>query len=167
MKVVDIANIIYQNLGEPDDISIASVASKVRNMIGDLNLSLNTSFALNYLYDIVDENNIEINNNAIAILQKKYEIFYYSRKSNSLLGAAGVEVKVVQDDGASVTTYDKGALSKGYLEMKKVARAELQDLINGYRRNNYKPLDINGDDTISITANGIYGNYGNYPYERF
>lgn len=148
MKIVDIANEIYQDLGEPSDIGISSISMKVRRFIGDLNLLLNTSFYLNELFEIIDENNNEIDINAVAILKKKYEIYYYGKQSNTYLGAAGTEVRTIQDDGASVTTYDKNSLSKGYLEMKKAAKEELKDLINGYKVKKYTPLHIETDDKI-------------------
>lgn len=149
-KVVDISNEIFQDLSEPSDIGISSISMKVRSFIGELNLLLNTSFSLNSSYEIIDENSDYIDVNAVAILKKLYEIYYYGKNSNSYLGAAGVEVRTISDDQATVTTYDKGNLSRQYIELKKSAKEELQNLVNGYKVKKYAPVHVESDDKFSV-----------------
>jgi hypothetical protein len=46
-KIVDISDELFNELGEPDDISIASVAFWLRTNIGSLNVLLNKSYTIN------------------------------------------------------------------------------------------------------------------------
>lgn len=149
-KVVDISNEIFQDLSEPSDIGISSISMKVRYFIGELNLLLNTSFSLDSSYEIVDENNEYIDVNAAAILKKLYECFYYNKNSNTFLGAAGVEVKEISDDGAKVVSYDHISISKGFSDLKKSAKEELQNLVNGYKVKKYSPVHVESDDKFSV-----------------
>lgn len=160
-KVVDISNEIFQDLSEPSDIGISSISMKVRSFIGELNLLINSSFSLNSSYEIVDENNEYIDVNAVAILKKLYEIYYYGKNSNSFLGAAGIEVKEVSDDNATVISFDKGSLAKTYLDLKKTAKEELQNLVNGYKIKKYAPVHVESDDKIG-TVNNIAVAYKGY-----
>lgn len=148
MKIVDLSNEVFLDLGEPSDISIASIAQKLRFSIGKLNLLLNTDFELSSSYEIVDENGDSIDINAAEILKTIYSIYYYSKKVNDNLGAAGIEVKEVRDDNAVVVVYDKLNISKSWMDLKKQSSLELQNLVNGYKVKKYRPIDVNGDDTI-------------------
>ena len=46
-KIVDVADEVYRELGEPADISIASVAYWLRTNIGKLNVLLNKPYLIN------------------------------------------------------------------------------------------------------------------------
>ena len=61
MKIVDIANEIYRELGEPSTTSIPAIAFWVRSNIGALNNYLNESFTINNSYEIVDPNSADPN----------------------------------------------------------------------------------------------------------
>jgi hypothetical protein len=148
-KIVDLSNETFLSLGEPSDIGIASISMKLRYLIGEVNLLLNTSFSLNSSYDIVDEDGVEIDINAAAILKKLYECFYYNKNANSSLGAAGIEVREVSDDGAKVVNFDRVSISKGFVELRKSAKEELQNLVNGYKVKKYAPAHVTSDDNLS------------------
>ena len=47
MKVVDISDAIYRDLGEPSSISIPAIAFWVRENVGSLNNAINTDFSVN------------------------------------------------------------------------------------------------------------------------
>ena len=53
MKVVDIADDIFRELGEPSSLSIPAITFWVRSNVGRLNNAINTEFA-------VDEESLEI-----------------------------------------------------------------------------------------------------------
>jgi len=83
MKVVDIAQEIYLDLNSPSDLSIAAISFWVRANVGALNSFLFSNFAVNgTTYEIVDadNNNAEIDINAVAILKKMYMIRGFSRQ---------------------------------------------------------------------------------------
>ena len=47
MKVVDIADEVYRELGSPTDLSIPAIAFWLRTNIGSLNNHINTAFVIN------------------------------------------------------------------------------------------------------------------------
>ena len=46
MKIVDIADEIYRELGEPSTISIPAIAFWIRSNVGELNNRINTTFKI-------------------------------------------------------------------------------------------------------------------------
>ena len=46
MKIVDIADEIYRELGEPSSISIPAISFWIRSNVGELNNRINTSFKM-------------------------------------------------------------------------------------------------------------------------
>ena len=82
MKVVDIANEIYLELGSPTTTSLAAVSFWIRSNIGRLNNLINENFSiLQPTYEIINtfsDNTVEeININAAAILKKMYFLHHY------------------------------------------------------------------------------------------
>ena len=103
MKVVDIAQEIYFDLNSPSDLSIAAIAFWVRANVGALNSLLFSNFIVNQTtYEIVDadDNTIEININAVAILKKMYIVHRYAVIIRSKLTATD------SDDVIEVTHND-------------------------------------------------------------
>jgi hypothetical protein len=45
-KIVDVADEIYRELGEPNDLSLSSIAFWLRTNIGDLNILINKKFKI-------------------------------------------------------------------------------------------------------------------------
>ena len=75
--VTSIAQEIYEEMGEPDDFSIAAIAAWVRRNIGGLNNSLNASFS-------IDSTTLEITPNLTDtekyIFKKMYSISFFVLK---------------------------------------------------------------------------------------
>ena len=46
MKIVDIADEIYRELGEPSSLSIPAISFWIRSNVGELNNRLNTAFKI-------------------------------------------------------------------------------------------------------------------------
>ena len=46
MKIVDIADELYRELGEPSSISIPAISFWIRSNVGELNNRLNTTFKI-------------------------------------------------------------------------------------------------------------------------
>ncbi len=66
-KIVDISDELFNELGEPDDISIASVAFWLRTNIGSLNVLLNKDYSINQSTLEIEssDNNFTINEKSI------------------------------------------------------------------------------------------------------
>ena len=83
MKIVDIATEIFEELGQPSSLSIPAVSFWVRNNIGSLNNYINTSFSVRgtdfEVVRTVDNSEVEIDQNAKAVLKKMYIVHYYDQ----------------------------------------------------------------------------------------
>jgi hypothetical protein len=161
MKIVDIADEIYRELGEPSSLSIPAISFWIRSNVGELNNRLNTAFKI---YDhgteayefsgsfkesqyvpqafneatgavgLGDPASVTIEPEEAAILKKMYFVHYYDKQIRSTIGAASTDPVVeVASDGSRVRKINKNELSKTYLALKKEEYMELTDLINAFR----------------------------------
>lgn len=160
MKVVDIAQEIYFDLGEPTDLSIAAISYWIRANIGNLNNTIFANFAINDSYEIV-EDDAEININAVAILKKMYMVHRYAVIIRSKITEVSAnDVVEVQDQDTRVRRIDKNQLIRSISAEKKQEEEELRFLISNYRANRVNPGQVVGDDIVA----GTYPTA--YPYVR-
>jgi hypothetical protein len=163
-KIVDISDEIYRELGEPSDISIASVAYWLRTNIGKLNVLLNKPYLINEttleIYSS-DEAKDPFGINEKTIFKKIYTVYYYERLFRNALGAASTDSVIdISQNGFSARKINKNELAKTYSELKKQADAELKILTDKYEINEIAPLQVAGDDTIQDLSRSVtYSNY--------
>ena len=151
-KIVDISDEIYRELGEPSDISIASVAYWLRTNIGKLNVLLNKPYLINdttlEIYSS-DETKDPFGINEKTIFKKIYTVHYYERLFRNALGAASTDSTIeIDQNGFRAKRVNKNELAKTYSDLKKQSDAELKILIDQYDLNEVTPLQVAGDDTI-------------------
>ena len=161
MKVVDIAQEIFMDLGEPSDLSIAALSYWIRANVGKLNSIIFENFALNQDFEIVDtsSDDTEINIDAVAILKKMYLVHRYSVIIRSkLTDLDSDDVIEVQDQDSKVKRVDENQLIKTISAEKKQEEDELRYLINSYRTKSFDPKQMVGDDIVA----GRYPQH--YPY---
>lgn len=152
MKVVDCASEIFSEIGSPSDISIAAIAYWVRANIGHLNNLLFSNFAIDSNYEIVDtdDDDAEIDINAVSVLKKLYMVHRYAVTIRSKITAAGTdEIIEIQDQDTKVKKIDKNQLIKTISQEKKEEEASLKYLINAYRAKKSAPIHVIGDDTVA------------------
>jgi hypothetical protein len=159
VKVVDVADEVYRELGEPSDISIASVAYWLRSNLGKLNVLLNKPFLINdatlEIYS-PDETKDIFGINETAIFKKIYTVYYYERLFRNALGAASTDSTLeISQNGFMARKINKNELAKTYSDLKKQSDAELKLLLDKYEINEVTPLQVAGDDTYEE---------GNRPY---
>jgi len=151
-KIVDISDEIYRELGEPSDLSHASIAFWLRTNIGDLNILINKKFYIveNTLEVGVEENSGDsFGNIEKSIFKMLFSIHYYERLFRNALGAASVDSVVsVTDDGSTVVKINKNELAKNYSQLRKQINEELFLLTKNYNMNEAKPIQVTGDDII-------------------
>jgi len=151
-KIVDIADEIYRELGEPSDLSIASIAFWLRTNIGDLNILINKKFYITndtLEIGIEEGSGDEFNSIEKSIFKMIFSIHYYERLFRNALGAASTDsVLSVTDDGSTVVKVNKNELAKTYAELRRQISDELMVLTKNYNLNEAKPLQVAGDDTI-------------------
>lgn len=144
-KIKDIAAQIYEDLGEPSDMSIASISFWLQTSVGELNIKLNSDFVL-------DEDTLEIGGLGVeeaAIFKKMYDCYFYKKRMRETIGAAGVDQVIeVQSDGAKVRKLDKNQLSKTYLNIQRGCEEDLNRMVKQYKRFVFSPIQNVGDDTL-------------------
>lgn len=162
MKVVDIAQEIYMDLGSPSDLSVAALSYWIRANVGRLNnLIFSNFYVSDASLEILDADNSdsEIDINAAAILKKLYMINRYAVILRSKLSdTSSDDVVEVQDQDTRVRRLDKTQLIRSITTEKKQEEDELRYLINAYRAKKSAPKQIVGDDIVV----GTYPEY--YPY---
>ena len=143
--VTSIAQEIYEEMGEPDDFSIAAIAAWVRRNIGGLNNSLNTSFS-------IDSQTLEITPNLTDaekyIFKKMYSIYFFDIKIKSTGSLAINDYVSIKDDIGSVQKLNKNEVLKSFYNIRQQEYKELKDSIYKYSLNASSPLQVAGDDTF-------------------
>ena len=147
MKVVDIADEIYRELGSPNVLSIPPITFWLRTNIGALNNYINEHYFIDKIsLDIIKsekDSNLEIDEEAKSILKKMYSIHYYDVQIRSTLGAASVDSVIeIQSDDTKVKRINKNELSKTFSNLKRVETEELHRLINAYKLRESVPTQI-------------------------
>ena len=145
-KIVDIADELYREMGEPADLSIASVAYWLRSNIGDLNITINKAYTIN-------ETTLEIDgesfgNTEKSIFKMLFSIHYYERLLRNALGAASTDSTIeIDQNGFRARRINKNELAKTYAQLRKQINDELVELTKNYNLNENRPLQVAGDDT--------------------
>ena len=151
-KIVDVADEIYREMGEPSDISIASIAYWLRTNIGKLNVLLGKPY-------LISDTNLEIYSsdetkdpfgiNEKTIFKKIYTVYYYERLFRNALGAASTDSTIeIDQNGFRAKRVNKNELAKTYSDLKKQSDEALKMLLDKYELNAVTPLQVAGDDTI-------------------
>jgi len=152
MKVVDIADEIFRELGEPGTLSIPVLTFWIRANVGALNNYIHENYFIDSSLEIVKaegDSNVEIEEEEKAILKKMYMIYHYDGLVRSTLGAASLDTVVeIQSDDTRVKKINKNEQSKTYVSMRRLENAELKDLISAYKISKSTPSQVSGDDTI-------------------
>lgn len=151
-KIVDISDEIYRELGEPSDLSLASIAFWLRTNIGDLNILINKKF---YITDntleigILEGSGDAFGNIEKSIFKMIYSIHYYERLFRNALGAASTDSTLeITENGFTARKVNKNELAKTYAQLRKQISDELYVLSKNYNLNEVEPVQIAGDDTI-------------------
>ena len=168
MKVVDIEDEIYRELGNPTDLSISAIAFWVRTNIGELNNLLMASLAVNAstleIEDDCDTPN-EITPEAVSILKKMYNIHHYDLEiKKNLISISTDSIIEVSDQGSSVRKINRNEVSKTLSGLRKQEVDGLTDLVTAYRSRSAEPRQVAGDDTVegefriddTTLRNGLY-----------
>jgi hypothetical protein len=152
MKIVDIADEIYRELGNPTDLSISVISFWVRTNIGELNNLLMANFAVNAstleIEDDCDPVN-EITPEAVSVLKKMYFIHNYDLEiKKNLISISTDSIIEVSDQGSSVRKINRNEVSKTLSGLRKQEVDGLVTLVTAYRSRSAEPRQVAGDDTI-------------------
>ena len=161
MKVVDIAEEIYAELGQPSDLSIPAVTYWVRANVGTLNNRISTSFYVDETtleikqYEKNDATTKDISSEEGAILKKIYMLHFYDGKLRANLTTLGTDtVLSVSDDGSSVTKVNRNEINKVVYQIRRQEALELDNLIASYKSSKSGPVQVAGNDTSEVGSAG-------------
>ena len=144
MKIVDIANEIYMELGELTSLSIPSIAFWLRTNVGNLNARLNTSYDIDSTFELTPDLGLKEKD----IFKKLYMIHHYDAMLRESLGAASTDTWVeISSDGTSVRRVNKIQQSQTYQSAKKIELQELEKLVHSYKVSASAPIQVAGTDT--------------------
>jgi len=147
MKIVDMAQELYFELGQPTDLSVPAISYWLRNNIGILNNKLNKDIVINDATLELDPNLGEAEK---SVYKKIYECYFYDLKVKQTLNSINNDsVLEVTDGGGTVRRINRNETSKIYLDAKKTALTELTMMVGDYNVNDVGPLQIAGDDTVA------------------
>ena len=151
-KIVDISDEIYRELGEPSDLSHASIAFWLRTNIGDLNILINKKYYI--IESTLEIGILEGSGDVFGDLEKSifkmiYSVHYYERLFRNALGAASTDSTIeIDQNGFRAKRVNKNELAKTYSDLRKQIVSELDILTRNYNLNESQPLQVAGDDTI-------------------
>jgi len=147
MKIVDMAQELYFELGQPTDLSVPAISYWLRNNIGILNNKLNKDIVINDTTLELDPNLGEAEK---SIYKKIYECYFFDLKIKQTLNSINNDSLLeVTDGGGTVRRINRNETSKIYLDAKKTALNELTMMISDYNINDVGPLQVAGDDTVA------------------
>jgi len=167
MKIVDIADDVYKELGEPSTISVPAVAFWLRSNIGRLNNALNCAYSIHptslEIQNKIDDIATDIKIEEAAVLKKMYVIHYYDILiRNNLSSASTDSVVEVSSDGMRVRKTSKTEIVRQLTVTKRMEVEELNRMINYYKTNKAAPRQVAGDDTVKGIYRGIGDGTNNY-----
>jgi hypothetical protein len=156
MKVVDIADEIFRELGSPTDLSIPAIGFWVRTNVGNLNNRIKTTYLVDSsTLEINDADAVEIGLNEGAILKKMYSVHHYDVKFRGVLGASSYDlVTMVKDRQSTVKKVNRNDIAKSFLQAKRDAIEELEKLTVSYISGQATPIQVAGDDTVDGASGG-------------
>ena len=117
-KIIDIADELHRELGEPDDISIPSIAFWLRSNVGKLNIHLNKKYFINTLdleVDAISPETFTITEK--TIFKKLYNIHYYDRQIIKLIGKSNALNLINQDTSSSGENATTGSANSDSIEI--------------------------------------------------
>lgn len=148
MKVVDVANQIFLDLGEPSNLSVPPITTWLRNNIGRLNTLIDTEYVINPTTQEIEP---ELGYMEADIYKELYAIKYYERMVTANLGAASLQsLSAIQDGESSVKWQPKTEIAKYWSDLRKSSMENVKGLVAGYVINAAQPKQVIGDDNIDV-----------------
>lgn len=150
MKVVDISDEVFRELGEPSTLSIPAISFWLRANVGLLNNLIHTDYVVSESnLEIKDSNADEIGEEEKAILKKMYFIHFYDQKLRTHMVTMDSDtVLSVRDGDSGVTKINRNEIAKSIASVKSQEYAELKLLVASYTSTKAKPYQVAGDDTV-------------------
>lgn len=164
MKIVDIANEIFEDAGSPTNTSIPAIAFWIRSKVGAINNLLFEDFSISAdTFEILDPSGAEITPEAVAVIKQLYRIYDYEKQIRDMMNALANDtlLSVKEFDGSSFTRVNRNEVAKTLAAIRNTEIKSLSDLVTAYRGRTTAPQGIVGDDFVQ----GVYPSTAAY-YRR-
>lgn len=152
MLVVDIAQEIYMEAGEPTTTSIAAISFWIRAKVGAINNLISEDFSINTTTLEIYNSQGQISIDAVAIIKQLYRLYDLQIQfQNTMNALAGDSLLSVVDafGGGQFIKVNKNEIAKSFLTLRKDEMQSLNQLVNAYKINRGIPAQVAGDDTIA------------------
>jgi len=168
MKIVDLSDSVFRDLGEPSDTSLAPIAYWFRNNLGQLNAAINTNFYIDeatqeiYFLDFTQDPNgipTEMPADEASIYKLIYILHWYDMQiRKNILSYTASPVIEITDNGHTIRTVSPTEIGKVLASFRKDIAKDLRDWITWYKVWKATPKQVTGDDTIAgpIESRPIY-----------
>lgn len=152
MKIADIANEIYIELGQPAvDPTMAFIITWLRYNVGELSILIGEDFAITPDKLEIDP---ELNDMQKSIFKKMFLVDYYRgliEKSLSAAGYLGNEPGKIgwvslREGDSQITRANPNEVAKSYRSLMKDQAEDLDGLVKNYKANK-PPIQLVGNDT--------------------
>ena len=164
MNANDLSIELYSDLEFPEDLDVTIIADWLINNVGSLNALLNLHVMIDQagnmtFFDADGKPAVDSNKNPITelntlqkvIFKELYIIKHFTRWITKNLGAAAYDWSEIVEGDSNIRRVSKNEIAKTYLQLRKAAREELEDLIFFYKQNLSTPA-----------AYGVRGNLFRY-----
>lgn len=146
MNLSDIADEIFTELGEPSDISQASIIYWLYTNVGELNTLIESDFETTA--SVITPSPSEIEK---QILKKLYTLYFYGRQMNRNLGAAAlVSVASVTEGNRTVRRFDRTNVAKSYKSLIDSTKDDLHIALLAYKMGAATPVQYIVENPILV-----------------
>lgn len=146
MNINCLASGLWEDLGEPTNISIPYISGWLNWNIGKLNNNIATDFSgVNGVFTYTDDsgNMVGMAPEEIDIYKMMFWYAFYSRALVQSLGAASVDPVIeVQDDASVIRVINKNELAKTWLMAKKDIQEDINLACRLYKDNHSNPTQL-------------------------
>lgn len=129
--ITDLANSIWQNIGSPTDTPVSYIQSKLVSsaFLGKLNVLTDNCYVV-VAGDIVPP----LGTDEQSIYALMYEVDFYTRKVNALMGGTDVAWTRLTDGDSTIVRSSSVDVARLYRDMQKQLNDQLRVLVTAYRQ---------------------------------
>lgn len=138
------AQSIFEELGSPSSVSVASISGWSVSHIGDLNVALDTCICADSGLFTPALGTAEV-----SIYQSMYMSHYYDKMILGIINGIGLDTvdwTQIKEGDSSITRTNRAQLLMQYRGLKKDNDFELAKDIGYYKQNLSAPIQVAGDD---------------------
>jgi hypothetical protein len=138
MNTVNLADITFRDLSNPDDVSIPNIVFWYETHIGVLNTLLETG----YTVDANQQLTPELGDAEAAIYENLYLIYYYDKLVRTNLGAGAYDWSELTEGDSHIRRVSRNEIAKSFIQLKKALEDRLNRLVFLYQRDKALPVGL-------------------------